>query len=147
MCGDLCFVPSPPDRAVCDRDLAGNIIALCSWARHFTPTLPLSTHVYKWVLAKIMAGVTLWWTSIPSRGSRNTPTCPCHKNQDWHYQDVALGSYADFTLTARFLCLTQSKYQSNLYHNPFLPHKINRRSFFTWMSFESLSVCMVQQTN
>ena len=26
----------------------GNIV-LCSWARHFTLTVPLSTQVYKWV--------------------------------------------------------------------------------------------------
>ena len=30
-------------------------------------TLPLSTQVYKWVPAIIMLGVTLRWTSIPSR--------------------------------------------------------------------------------
>jgi len=28
----------------------------------------------KWVLANLMLGVTLRWTSIPSRGSRNTPS-------------------------------------------------------------------------
>ena len=27
-------------------------IALCSWAKHFTLTVPLSTKVYKWVPAK-----------------------------------------------------------------------------------------------
>ena len=43
-------------------------IVLCSWARHFTPTVPLSTRVYKWVPANLMLGVTLRWTSIPSRG-------------------------------------------------------------------------------
>ena len=41
---------------------------LCSWARHFTLTVPLSTQVYKWVLANLMLGVTLVCTSIPSRG-------------------------------------------------------------------------------
>ena len=30
------------------RDLAGDIV-LCSWAKHFTLTVPLSTQVYKWV--------------------------------------------------------------------------------------------------
>ena len=29
---------------------AGDIV-LCSWARHFTLTVPLSTQVYKWVPA------------------------------------------------------------------------------------------------
>ena len=32
------------------RALAGDIV-LCSWARHFTLTVPLSTQVYKWVPA------------------------------------------------------------------------------------------------
>ena len=30
--------------------------------------------VYKWVPANLMLGVTLLWTSIPSRGSSNTPS-------------------------------------------------------------------------
>ena len=52
------------DRAVQVRALAGDTV-LCSWARHFTFTVPLSTHVYKWVSANLMLGVTLQWTSIP----------------------------------------------------------------------------------
>ena len=47
---------------------------LCSWARHVTLTVPLSTQVYKWVPANLLLGVTLRWTSIPSRGRRNTPS-------------------------------------------------------------------------
>ena len=39
----------------------------------FSLMVPLSTQVYKWVPAK-MLGVTLQWTSIPSRGGRNTPS-------------------------------------------------------------------------
>ena len=46
----------------------GQGAALCSWARHFTLIVPLSTQVYKWVLANLLLGVTLRWTSIPSRG-------------------------------------------------------------------------------
>ena len=61
------LVRSTPERAVRVRALAGNIV-LCSWARHFTLTVPLSTQVYKWVPANLMLGVTLRWTSIPSRG-------------------------------------------------------------------------------
>ena len=65
------------ERAVRVRALAGDIV-LCSWARHFTLTVPLSTQVYKWVPANCWGNLTkLWgndlrWTSIPSRGSRNT---------------------------------------------------------------------------
>ena len=42
-------VLSSPERAVWVRALAGNIV-LCSWARHFTLTVHLSTHVYKLVV-------------------------------------------------------------------------------------------------
>ena len=31
-------------------------IVLCSCAKHFTLTVPLSTQVYKWVKAKLMLG-------------------------------------------------------------------------------------------
>ena len=61
------LVRSTPDWAVRVRDLPGDI-ALCSWAKHFTVTVPLSTQVYKWVPVNLMLGVTLQWTSIPSRG-------------------------------------------------------------------------------
>ena len=30
----------------------GRVIALCSWARHLTLTVPLSTQEYKWVPGK-----------------------------------------------------------------------------------------------
>ena len=46
----------------------GRGTVLCSWARHFTLIVPLSTQVYKWVPANLLLGVTLRWTSIPSRG-------------------------------------------------------------------------------
>ena len=62
------LVCSTPDRVVRVRVLAGDIV-LCSWARHFTLTVPLSTQVYKWVPANLMLGVTLRWTGAPSRGS------------------------------------------------------------------------------
>ena len=61
------LVRSTLERAVRVRALAGDIL-LCSWARHFTLTVPLSTQVYKWVPANLMLGVTLQWTSITSRG-------------------------------------------------------------------------------
>jgi len=49
------LVSSTPDRAVRVQALAGDIV-LCSWARHSTLTVPLSTQVYKWVPAKFNAG-------------------------------------------------------------------------------------------
>ena len=59
------LVRSYPDRAVRVRALAGNIV-LCSWARHLTLTVPLSTQVYKWVPTNLTLVVPLQWTSIPS---------------------------------------------------------------------------------
>ena len=38
------LVRSPPNRAVVGRALAGDIV-LCSWARHSTFTVPLSTQI------------------------------------------------------------------------------------------------------
>ena len=61
------LVRSTSEQALQVRALAGDNL-LCSWARHFTLTVPLSTQVYKWVPANLMVGVTLRWTSIPSTG-------------------------------------------------------------------------------
>ena len=41
-----CLVPSSPERAVQVPALAAGDIVLCSWTRHFTLTVPLSTQVY-----------------------------------------------------------------------------------------------------
>ena len=60
------LVRSTPERAVRVRAPAEDIV-LCSWARHCTLTVPLSTQVYKLVPANLILGVTLRWTSIPSR--------------------------------------------------------------------------------
>ena len=46
----------------------GRGTVLCSWARHLTLIVPLSNQVYKWVTGNLLLGVTLRWTSIPSRG-------------------------------------------------------------------------------
>jgi len=46
-----------PDQAVRVQALAGDIV-LCSWERHLTLTVPLSSQMYKWVPANLMPGVT-----------------------------------------------------------------------------------------
>ena len=46
-----------PDRVVWVRALAGDIV-LCSWARHFTLTVPLFTQKYKWVSANCWKNLT-----------------------------------------------------------------------------------------
>ena len=57
---DSWFVRSTPDPVVRVRVrvLAGEIV-LCSWARHFTLMVLLSTKMYKWEPANLMLGVTL----------------------------------------------------------------------------------------
>ena len=57
------------------------VIVLCSWARHFTLTVPLSTQEDKIIGTSKMSGKPdemlrgyLRWTSIPSRRSSNTPS-------------------------------------------------------------------------
>ena len=47
------LVRSTPEGAVRIRALAGDIV-LCSLAKHFTLTAPLSTQVYKWLPANLM---------------------------------------------------------------------------------------------
>ena len=49
------LVHSTLERAVRVRALAWDIV-LCSWARHLTLTVPLSTQVYKWIPANLMLG-------------------------------------------------------------------------------------------
>ena len=39
----------------------GRVIALCSWARHFTLTVSLSTQEYKWVPANCQGNLTKCW--------------------------------------------------------------------------------------
>ena len=46
-----------PDRVVRVRALAGDTV-LCSWARHLTLTVPLSTQEYKWVPAYCWRNLT-----------------------------------------------------------------------------------------
>ena len=83
------LVRSTPERAVQVRALAGDIL-LCSWARHFSLTVPLSTKVYKWV------PVNCWGKPNKLRGREMTGdglasrpreveillAVSCYKNQD-----------------------------------------------------------------
>jgi len=51
------LVRSSPERAVRVRALARDTV-LCSWARHLTLTVLLSTREYKWVLANCWGNLT-----------------------------------------------------------------------------------------
>ena len=39
----------------------GRVIVLCSWARRFTVTVPLSTQEYKWVPLNCQGNLTKCW--------------------------------------------------------------------------------------
>ena len=73
------LVRSSAERAVQVRALAGDTV-LCSWARHLTLTVPLSTQEYKWVPANCWGTLTncggVTFDGLASRpgGSRNTPS-------------------------------------------------------------------------
>ena len=53
--------------------LASDIV-LCRWARHFTLTVPLSTQVYKWVLANLTPPLPSPPNWGGEGGSRYTPS-------------------------------------------------------------------------
>ena len=53
----LWLVRSTPEREVRVLSLAGDIL-LCSWERHLTLTVPLSTQLYKLVPAKFWGNLT-----------------------------------------------------------------------------------------
>ena len=59
---------------------AGDIV-LCSWARHFTLIVPLSTQVYKWVPANCLDNLTncgeVTWDGLAFR-----PGEVCYRNRD-----------------------------------------------------------------
>ena len=76
------------ERAVKVRALAGDIV-LCSWARHFTLTMPLSTQVYKWVPANCWGNLTncggVTCDGLASRGPGDVEillASSCYRNRD-----------------------------------------------------------------
>ena len=44
------------EQAVLQVQVMARDTVLCSWARHFTLTVSLSTQAYKWVLVNLMLG-------------------------------------------------------------------------------------------
>ena len=98
----LWSVRSSTDRAVWVRALAGDI-ELCSWARHFTLTMPLSTSEYKWVTVICWGNPTNRWgvtcdglTSRPG-GVEILPAASCYGNRDKLRPDEPVGSKASLS--------------------------------------------------
>ena len=66
----------------------GGDIVLCSWARHFTLTVPLSTQVYKWVLPNCWGKPKKLW-EVTCDGLASRPgeveillATSCYRNRD-----------------------------------------------------------------
>ena len=55
------MVSAPDSRSRGLGSSPGRVIVLCSWARHFTLTEPLSTQEYKWVPANCQGNLTKCW--------------------------------------------------------------------------------------
>ena len=84
------------------RALAGDIV-LCSWARHFTLTLSLSTQLYKWVPANLMLGVTCNGLASHPGGVEILLVASCYGKWDKLQPDEPLGSYANITIKSTLL--------------------------------------------
>ena len=86
---------STPGRAVRLRALAGDIV-LCSWARHFTLTVPLSTQVYKMGTGEFNAGgnPAMDWHPIQG-GVEILLVASCYRNRDKLWPDGSLRLYAE----------------------------------------------------
>ena len=88
------LVRSTSERAVRVRALAGDIV-LCSWARHFTLTVPLSTQVYKWVPTSLMLGGNPAMDQHPIQGGVEILlVASCYGNRD-KLLVGHIGPYAD----------------------------------------------------
>ena len=91
------LVRSSTDRAVRVRALAGDTV-LCSWARHFTLTVPLSTKEYKWVPVICWGNITNCW-GVTCDGLASRPggveillATSCYGNWDKLQPDEPVGS-------------------------------------------------------
>ena len=88
------LVLSTLEQAVRVRALTGEIL-LCSWARHFTLTVPLSTQVHKWVPANLMLGGNPAMDQHPIKGGVEIlSVASCYRNRDKLWPDGPPGSYA-----------------------------------------------------
>ena len=121
--------------------LAGDIM-FCSWARHFTLTVPLSTQMYKWISVNSVLGVALQWTSIPSRGGVEIlPVTSCCRNWDKLQPDGPLGLYADFTLTSdRILFCKKDTVTSTVISNFQEKRKIGQEGIVVRREFERTEI-------
>ena len=103
------------DRAVRVRALAGDTV-LCSWGRHLTLTVPLSTQEYKWVLVICWGNLTNCWR-VTCDGLASHPggveillAASCYGNQDKLQPDEPVGSKASLIIKSKVsgLCVLKA---------------------------------------
>ena len=93
--------------------LAGDIV-LCSWTRHSTLTVPLSTNVYKWIPANLMLGVTLRWTHPIQGGVEILLVASSYRNRISSHEP--LGTYADFIHLSTLQSITNFLHSFDYFH-------------------------------
>ena len=95
------------------RSSPGRVIVLCSWERHLTLTVPLSTQEYKWIPAYFRGNLTKYCVCVGGGGGRGGEGS-CMRwfmNRDKLRRCGPLGSCADFTyLTINNLFLPEYVY-------------------------------------
>ena len=81
----------------------GRVTVLCSWTKHFTFTVTLSTQGYRWVWADYQGSLMKCWgnlvmTGIASNGVMIILVASCYANRDKLRLDYPLVSSTDFNL-------------------------------------------------
>ena len=95
------LLSSSPDQVVQVRALAVDI-ALCSWTRHFTLTVPLSTPVYKMGSGELDAGGNPTMDQHPIQGGVEILLLvSCYRTWDKRRPGRPLSLYANMTFTLR----------------------------------------------
>ena len=70
-------------RSILDINALAGDIALCSWVRHFTFTVPFSTQVYKWVLVNFLLGGSSAMKYRPIQGEiKILPVTSCYRTRN-----------------------------------------------------------------
>ena len=95
-----CLMVSTLDSGLSGLDFEPWLGTLCCvLGQDTTLTAPLSSQVHKWVLTNLILGLTLSWTSIPSKGGGGLKiflVTSYHTNWDKLQHNGPLGLYADF---------------------------------------------------
>ena len=123
----------------------GQGTVLCSWARHFTLTVPLSTQAYKWVPANLLLGGNPAMDQHPIQGGVEILlVASSYRYRDKLWPDAPLGSNADFYFYFTYLptYLKENNWLSKTQltafrHNYFYMH-VNKKAQVTKAYYKSL---------